>query len=103
MREKVANGRMRGVLDLVSSLIRPVEHLLPRGGRRNHATVGLRVLAAAFLAAGLAGCGRRGGLEPALDPTASSPAKADDTLVLRRPKAVPITPPHEPFILDPLL
>lgn len=65
----------------------------------------LRVgVAAALLAAGLAGCGRRGGLEPALDPSApAAAAKGDDTLVMRHPKAVPITPPHEPFILDPLL
>lgn len=69
--------------------------------------VGLRVLTAGMavlLAASLAGCGRRGGLEPALDPSVPAAAgKADDTLVMRRPKAVPITPPHDSFILDPLL
>lgn len=63
----------------------------------------LGVLTAAVLATGLAGCGRRGGLEPALDPSVQTAAKPDDTLVMSRPKAVPITPPHEPFILDPLL
>lgn len=59
---------------------------------------------AALLAAGLAGCGRRGGLEPALDPSVpAASGQAGDTLVMRHPKAVPITPPHEPFMLDPLL
>ncbi len=62
------------------------------------------MLAVAVLATGLAGCGRRGGLEPALDPGApATTGRSDDALVMRRPKAVPITPPHEPFILDPLL
>lgn len=62
------------------------------------------VIAVALLAAGLAGCGRRGGLEPALDPNVpAATGKADGALVMRRPKAVPITPPHDAFILDPLL
>ena len=64
----------------------------------------LRVLLAVLLAAGLAGCGRRGGLEPALDPSVPvSAGGSEGALTMRHPKAVPIAPPHEPFILDPLL
>jgi predicted small lipoprotein YifL len=64
------------------------------------------LLAVATLAVGLAGCGRRGGLEA--PPDASAPvAKPGDSgspdLGIKRPRKTPIQVPHEPFVLDPLL
>ncbi len=58
-----------------------------------------------LLASSLAGCGRRGGLEPPPDPSAvaAKPNDQSPAAGLRRAKNVPIKPPHEPFILDPLL
>jgi predicted small lipoprotein YifL len=67
-----------------------------------------RVLSLALVAAlalGVAGCGRRGPLEPPPDATAvqkpapSSPADEPEA----RKKNPPITPPKTPFVLDPLL
>ena len=56
-----------------------------------------------LLSLSVAGCGRRGRLEPAPDPNA--PPRSDVTKqgVHRRPKNPPIVPPHDSFILDPLL
>ena len=82
------------------------------------------VLGAVLLSLTMAGCGRRGRLEPAPDPNNpfalsidkpapadpaadADPAGAGDTKTRlgthRRPKNPPIKPPNEPFILDPLL
>jgi predicted small lipoprotein YifL len=55
-----------------------------------------------LFALGASGCGRRGALEPPPDPAAA--AKADDPNHPQvRHKATAITPPKDPFILDPLL
>lgn len=63
------------------------------------------VLAAGLLTAPLGGCGRRGDLEPAPDPSvaAADAPDASPQSGLKRPKRVPITPPHDAFFLDPLL
>jgi predicted small lipoprotein YifL len=78
------------------------------------------VVAAVLLSLSMAGCGRRGKLEPPPNPSnpfalgVDKPApaadqSADDTDgkshigIHRRVKNPPITPPNEPFILDPLL
>ncbi len=63
------------------------------------------VLVAAVLIVTLAGCGRRGGLEPPPDPSVPAASHPDGVAGsgLRRPKPVPVTPPHDAFILDPLL
>lgn len=60
-------------------------------------------LCAVVLSLSVAGCGRRGRLEPAPDPNA--PPRSDVTKqgVHRRPKNPRIVPPHDSFILDPLL
>lgn len=68
-------------------------------------------LVAVALALMTGACGRRGRLEPAPDPehpftlgTPKPPPDADNKPgVPRKPKYVPIRPPHESFILDPLL
>lgn len=62
------------------------------------------LLATALLAACLGGCGRRGLLEAPPDPSVPA-AQADDSAQagLRRPKRAPVTVPHDPFVLDPLL
>ncbi|WP_131118219.1 hypothetical protein [Lichenihabitans psoromatis] len=72
----------------------------PRGVR-----LAVTVAMAAIVATGLAGCGRRGQLEPAPDPTvqAAAPSDGNSQAMERRPKRVPIKPPHESFFLDPLL
>jgi len=72
-----------------------------------------RAAALALVALGLAGCGRYGPLEPPPDASASakpvapapaSPATGADALNPQvKPKIPPITPPNQPFILDPLL
>jgi predicted small lipoprotein YifL len=64
----------------------------------------LTLLGVGLLAATLAGCGRRGALEPPPDPSAKA-AAAPDSLspVARPPKRTLIKPPQDPFILDPLL
>ena len=67
-----------------------------------------RALALAALAAlGLAGCGRYGPLEPPGGAAAAAPAATtpDQTLnpQTAKPKIPPIVPPHQAFILDPLL
>ncbi len=67
-------------------------------------------LGVTLMALSVAGCGRRGRLEPAPDPNA--PPAASDTGqpgdvskagVHRRAKNPPIKPPNDSFILDPLL
>jgi predicted small lipoprotein YifL len=58
---------------------------------------------AAALALGVAGCGRRGALEPPPDASAvqkPAPSKGEPAA---RKKVPPITPPNTPFVLDPLL
>lgn len=78
-----------------------------RAGNRNpsmrpRATVVL-VLAAA-LAAGLAGCGRKGGLEP--PGAVAAPAPAPTVFGTAPPPAPPApdqTPPTGDFLLDPLI
>jgi len=58
----------------------------------------------AALALGVAGCGRRGALEPPPDPSAvQKPTSAQNGEPAARPKIPPITPPKTPFFLDPLL
>ena len=65
-----------------------------------------RALAAA-LGLLLAGCGRYGPLEPPPDANAPpKPAQTAQEATLNpqvKPKIPPITPPHQPFFLDPLL
>ena len=64
----------------------------------------------AALALGLAACGRRGALEPPVDASAATPVApaAGSGIAVAGPlkgrkKRVPITPPKDPFFLDPLL
>jgi hypothetical protein len=49
----------------------------------------------------LSACGRRGDLEPPA--TASVVQNSNDARNLQRPPNPKITPPHQTFILDPLL
>ncbi len=63
---------------------------------------------AALVALGLAGCGRIGPLEPpagaaAAQPAAAAPGSVEAISPQVKPKIPPITPPNQPFILDPLL
>ena len=59
---------------------------------------------ALLVALTLAGCGRRGELEPPVDSLAvAQPAAADNGEPVLHKKNPPITPPKTPFILDPLL
>jgi predicted small lipoprotein YifL len=56
----------------------------------------------------LAGCGRRGALEPPPDPSAEAQTDETPANPTHRPKSgksakTPIVVPNEPFILDPLL
>ncbi len=73
--------------------------------RRSRAAAAL--VATALLASPLGGCGRRGGLEPPPDPAVPTAGASVDAAPpqagLKRPKRLPIKPPSEPFILDPLL
>jgi len=70
-----------------------------------------RPLALAGLAAfALCGCGRMGPLEPPPNPNAPTPqasaaaSPADQAFAPQvKPKIPPITPPQQPFVLDPLL
>jgi predicted small lipoprotein YifL len=71
--------------------------------------LGGRALALAALAS-LSGCGRIGPLEPPPEATASTkqasstaPGNLESISPQVRPKIPPITPPNQPFILDPLL
>ena len=69
-----------------------------RGGRR---AVSCALVFA--LALGVAGCGRRGALEPPPDPNAvQKPAPSNGEPAAHK-KVPPITPPKTPFVLDPLL
>jgi predicted small lipoprotein YifL len=66
---------------------------------------------AAFAALALAGCGRYGPLEPPPEPNAAAkpapapaaPGSGASMSSLAKTKIPPITPPNQPFILDPLL
>jgi predicted small lipoprotein YifL len=49
------------------------------------------------------GCGRRGPLEAPPDPAATAAKPDDPNHPQVRHKATAITPPKDPFILDPLL
>ncbi|MBE7219348.1 MAG: hypothetical protein INR64_12815 [Caulobacteraceae bacterium] len=51
----------------------------------------------------VAGCGRRGRLEPPPDPNAPPRSDVTKSGVHKRPRNPPITAPHDSFILDPLL
>ncbi len=52
----------------------------------------------------VAGCGRRGELEPPVDASAvQRPASADNSEPTVHKKIPPITPMKTPFVLDPLL
>jgi predicted small lipoprotein YifL len=72
---------------------------------------GLWLAMAAFAALALAGCGRYGPLEPPpeanaaakLAPPAAAPGSAASMSSIAKPRIPPITPPNQPFILDPLL
>jgi predicted small lipoprotein YifL len=58
------------------------------------------------LGAALAGCGRRGRLEPPPTPesiAADEKAKSSKTGIHKRKPNPPIRAPNQPFILDPLL
>lgn len=58
------------------------------------------------LGAVLAGCGRRGRLEPPPTPesiAAAEKAKDSKTGIHKRPPNPPIRAPNQPFVLDPLL
>lgn len=78
---------------------------------RRSGTAGVAVLALALCCAG---CGRKGALEPPPGAAVGGPADAGSSTVqdvsgngsglpMKRPKKVPIRPPKEPFILDPLV
>lgn len=62
------------------------------------------LMVTALLATALGGCGRRGPLEPPPDPSVPVPRSDDGPQAgLRRPRNQPIRPPHDSFLLDPLL
>lgn len=61
------------------------------------------LLGVLLMALPLAGCGRRGRLEPPPDPTAPPQSDVTKSGIHKRPKNPPITAPHDSFILDPLL
>jgi predicted small lipoprotein YifL len=68
------------------------------------------VALAAFLAFAAAGCGRIGPLEPPPDanapakpPASAAPGSMEAISPQMKPRIPPITPPNQPFILDPLL
>ena len=74
-------------------------------------TITRNVILAGMLLAVLAGCGRKGALEPPPDPSAvaAKPAATGDGgavtpgPVKSKKKKVPINVPKEPFFLDPIL
>ncbi len=78
--------------------------LFPAGRRRAPALAALAALC-------LAGCGRIGPLEPPPEANASAkpaasaanPTSVEALSPQVKPKIPPITPPNQPFILDPLL
>jgi predicted small lipoprotein YifL len=67
------------------------------------------IAATALVALAVSGCGRIGPLEPPPDPNAppkpaqSGAASQSGLSADTKPKIPPIVPPHQPFILDPLL
>ena len=77
----------------------PLEFLLAR----SRPSTALRsVVFVLVLAAVLAGCGRRGRLEPPPDPNAK-PQEVSKTGLKKKPPNPPIRAPNTPFILDPLI
>ncbi len=72
---------------------------------RSHTVRTLAAFGVVLMLAGtVAGCGRRGRLEPPPDPSAPPPNTASNKTGLhKRPKNPPILPPSDPFILDPIL
>jgi predicted small lipoprotein YifL len=73
--------------------------LMKLSPNKAHSKVGALALVV-LVALVASGCGRRGPLEPPPDPSAKS-GDAHEAGIHR--KAPPITPPKDPFILDPLL
>jgi predicted small lipoprotein YifL len=72
----------------------------PHPNARRCAVLALAILAAALVA----GCGRKGALEPPPDGGAVQQTQPADPLHPQVRKPVPpITPPKQSFILDPLL
>jgi hypothetical protein len=67
-----------------------------------HMRIGSLTLVA-LVAIGASGCGRRGNLEPAPDPTAVVKPDNDPTHPQIHHKPKPVEPPKVPFVLDPLL
>ena len=68
------------------------------------------VALAAFLALAAAGCGRIGPLQPPPDADApakpavsAAPGSMEAISPQMKPRIPPITPPNQPFFLDPLL
>ena len=61
------------------------------------------VLLVLVLAAVLAGCGRRGRLEPPPDPNAPAKPDTNKAGIKKRPPNPPIRAPNTPFVLDPLI
>ncbi len=60
-------------------------------------------LSVVLVSLSVAGCGRRGRLEPPPDPSAPPRNEVTKQGFHKRPRNPPITPPHDSFILDPLL
>jgi len=58
---------------------------------------------AMLVAMGCGGCGRRGALEPPPDPTAATTDANGQPKPQPQRRHVPIVPPKQPFILDPLV
>ena len=70
------------------------------------ASTRLAAVAALALGVALAGCGRRGDLEPPGAPEARAAPQigaSDEATGLKRRKRIPIAAPKEGFLLDPLL
>ena len=69
--------------------------------------ISARRVGALFLVVGLAlgasGCGRRGPLEAAPNPSVVAKPSEDPLASLGHHKEAPITPPKAPFVLDPIL
>lgn len=68
----------------------------------------IRCAAVALVAFGLSGCGRRGNLEPPAGAAATPAPSGQSTIAggldgAKAQKPQGISPPNEPFILDPLL
>ena len=68
---------------------------------KGHSRAGALALVA-LIGLAASGCGRRGPLEPPPDPSATNKPDDSSHAQIHR-KAPAITPPKDPFILDPLL